>query len=201
MFNLSFMASAANAFKAYSDTQKREINFAIIAVALGSEIRRVGPEFLSVVKSVAKRKADMLSTKGSRTESEDKALQLLFEIGNISPSLDGLRKFDELRRKVDVAMAMDLLRECLPLFPSILKDPSFGVFLKKPESVYRFAEFMSGWHYSGDGYSKPPKGFGEPFPGFDDIVNALMGHSRCRTEAAKQASAWEKYQASLKKAA
>lgn len=196
------MASAADAFGGYGKNQQRELNFAIIAVSLGSEIRSAAPTLINNVKLLVRRKSDLLKSQKDISEADRKYLNLLLEVEKISPSFDGLKMLENLKNHTDVASAMELFKECFSILPSVLRDPCFGVFTQVPNSLSNFARFMAGWRYSGDGYSGPPRGFPEPFSGFDKIVNALMGHPRCRVEAKKQADAWEKWQAAhAKKAA
>lgn len=196
------MASAGDVFGTYSKNQQRELAFAIIAVSLGSEIRSAAPTLINNVKSLVRRKIDLLKSQEDISEADRKYLNLLIEVEKISPNFDGLKLLESLKNRTDVASAMQLFNECFSMLPSVLRDPCFGVFTQVPNSLSSFARFMAGWHYSGDGYSGPPRGFSEPFTGFDKIVNALMGHPRCRVEAEKQAKAWEKWRvANAKKAA
>jgi hypothetical protein len=197
-----FMASAADAFGGYTKNQQRELSFAIIAVSLGAELRSAVPALISNIKVFVRRKIELSRSKKDISEADQKYLNLLLEIEKISPGFDGLKRLEDLKNHTDVSSATELFRECFSMLPSVLRDPCFGVFTQVPNSLSNFAKFMTGWHYSGDGYSGPPKGFSEPFSGFDKIVNALMGHPRCRAEAGKQAKAWEKWQAAhAKKAA
>src|SRR3989339_347528 len=157
------MASAADAFGAYSKNQQRELSFAIIAVSLGSEIRSAVPTLINNVKSFVKRKIDLLKSKKDISEADQKYLNLLLEVEKISPTFDGLKILEGLKNRTNVASAMELFKECFSMLPSVLRDPCFGVFTQVPNSLCDFAKFMANWHYSGNGYSEPPKGFSEPF--------------------------------------
>lgn len=193
------MTSASDAFRFYSPSQQRELNVAVIAVSLGSKVQNSAQALVNGMKLAIRRKMALLTSKKEMTDQERKYLELLLKLDKISPGLEGLRQLENLRTN---PLGNELFTEFCALLPSTFQHPCFGVFVQIPNSLPRFAEFMAGWHYSGSGYSKPPRGFPEPFSGFDTIVNALMGHPSCRAEVNKQIAGWEKWQkANSKKAA
>lgn len=192
------MTSFSDAFRFYSLNQQRELKTAVIAVTLGATMQAAAPALVRGMKLSVKRKMGPLTEKKELTEQEKKYLELLSKLDKISTDLEGLRQLENLRTD---PLGKELFTEFCTLIPS--QHSCFGVFLQVPNSLSRFAEFMTTrWHYSGSGYAKPPRGFSEPFSGFDTIVNSLMGHPSCRAEVNKQIAGWEKWQkANNKKAA
>ena len=188
------MTSASDAFRFYSPSQQRELNFAVIAVTLGAQVQNVAPALVREMKLSVRRKMAHLTEKKELTEQEKKYLELLSKLDKISPDLEGLRQLENLRTD---PLGKELFTEFCALIPSPFKPLT-----QIPNAVFRFAEFMAGWHYSGSGYAKPPRGFPEPFSGFDTIVNALMRHPSCEAEVNKQVAGWENWKkANIKKAA
>lgn len=184
------MASAADAWKSMSANQQREVLTACVFVALGPSIKSAVPSLISSVKSIVRQEIGDLSRKPELTDVEQKYLKLLERIMGISASVEGLREIENLSSRTDLPMLIPLLQKCWAALPSIFKFSGFGSLIEH-RALSKLVSFAMAWRYSGKGY-EAPCGMTEPFSGYDDVMNSLMGHPLCKAEMAKQTALWEK---------
>lgn len=187
------MASAQDFWDSLSAAQKREIFTANVMVALGSEIRSQVSSIGAKVKSIFQDEARRLEAQPNRSDADEKLLALLQEGAKLPVSLEGIRQLESMKsRATMVPGLLPVVVKCFNALPAVLKFSGFGSLIKH-NALSKFIAFSLTWKYTGKGY-EAPKGMSAPFSGYDDIINSLMGHPRCKAEMEKQARLWQKAQ-------
>lgn len=198
------MSAATEAWERYSENQKREIRTAVVLTALGPAIRENLTSIVNIFKRVFEGEMMKLRAKGHLNADEEKLLALLKDASSVSASLSGLRHFERLTERAEnfsMHTLLSILRKCWNEAPQVLKFPGFGVLLQK-RALSKMVEFAAHWRYSGRNNYDPPSGMSEPFSGYDEVINALMGHPLCKAKMAEEAAKWEaEYKKRMKKAA
>lgn len=195
------MGQAEEAWGGYSDAQKREVLTACVMVALGPYIKEQIPHLVEVIHSAVRPEIAKLKAKEERTRDEDAALKLMQEVENVPQSADGIERLEQAYKRIKVSTIMmhiglPILQKLNSSIPSELRFDGFAELIRQ-NAASKMVRFAQGWSYSGKGY-EPPKGISAPFSGYDSIINALMGHPRCKAEMQKQTKLWEKAQAQKK---
>lgn len=187
------MASAVDSWEGFSSAQKREIKTAIVVVALAPFIHRQIPSITADIKAIVRSEMGKIEKSGG----DEHVKEFLQEILDIPATAHGLEELEGLQRKAQnkpelIKIALPIVLRAWSTLPSALQFSGFGELIKQ-NAVSKMVHFIEHWHYSGHGF-EPPKGMSEPFSGYDTIINALMGHPKCKAELEKQVKAWERAQ-------
>lgn len=187
------MPSAQEFWDNLSAAQKREIFTANVMVALGPEIRAQVPAIGARIKSIFQEEARRLGAQPNRSDADEKLLTLLQEGAKLPLSLEGIRQLEAMKNRAPMtAGLLPIVTKCFNALPAVLKFSAFGSLIKH-NALSKFIAFSLSWRYTGKGY-EAPKGMSSPFSGYDDIINSLMGHPRCKAEMERQSRAWQKAQ-------
>ena len=196
MWYHSFMKGDYKTWDEYSAAQKREVGTACVLVELGGMVRSNLASLVSTARTILLDEARKLSSKKELSPMENKCLGYLRDASGVDVSVAGLRKLEELSERAlsgaDLEMVkilMPVAKRCWESAPSFLKFLGFGQLVHQ-KAVSKFVEFALTWRYTGKGY-EAPKGMSEPFPGYDAIINSLMGHPLCKARMEREAKAWQ----------
>lgn len=187
------MPSAEEAWGEMSASQHREIRTAVVLTTLGPIVRSNISSIVSAMKPILQNAVIKLESKEDKNDQEEKLLSFLRDISTASASLDGIKKLESMNIKAESMPGLLLIaKQCFNTLPSVLRFPGFASLIKH-NALSKFISFATSWRYSGVGYD-PPKGMSEPFSGYDDIINSLIGHPKCVAEFKRQGELWERAQ-------
>lgn len=173
-----------------SQAQQREIKTACVLVSLGDLVRTNVASIANAIKSPVKEEIQKLECQSNLSPPGSEYLRFLREIYNVPASLDGIKKLETLATRASHPAIVKLFKKAWDRFPSIMQFSGFASLIEC-NAVSKFISFAINWRYTGKDYHAP-RGMASPFPGYDSIIDALMGHPKCVAEMEKQIKAWQK---------